>query len=451
MQHTPHRSQWASRWTFMLATAGSAIGLGNIWKFPYMTGVNGGSAFVLVFLACIAVVGMPLMMCEIMLGRRAQRNPVDGMQALAREAGATALWKWVGIIGLLAGLLILGFYSIIAGWVLDYIVRAASGEFHGITGAVAQSRFNAFLAAPLELLLWHTLFIAMTLGVVARGVNAGLEKANKILMPALFAILLVLVGYSMAVGDFARSAAFMFTPDFSKVTPTAVLSALGHAFFSLSLGMGAVMVYGSYLQRTVSIARTSFYVAIADTGVGLLVGLAIFSLVFANGLEPAAGPGLIFQTLPIAFGRMPAGDLIGTLFFILVAFAAWTSAISLVEPAIAWLTENTRLNRVQSAWLIGIVDWLLGIAVLLSFNEWQDVRLLFGLNIFDTLDKLTTTILLPLGGLSMAIFAGWVMKTLHVEDELGLSAPLYRAWRFTIRFVSPLAIVAIFLYLLGLI
>jgi len=451
MTQTQHRSHWSSRWTFTLATAGSAIGLGNIWKFPYMTGVNGGSAFVLVFLACITVVGIPLMMCEIMLGRRAQRNPVDGMAALAKEAGAPALWKWVGIVGLVAGLLILAFYSIIAGWVLDYVVRAASGDFKGIDGALAQSRFDAFLASPLELGLWHSLFIVMTMSVVAHGVNSGLEKANNILMPALFAILLVLLGYSMAEGDFARSARFMFAPDFSKVTPVAVLSALGHAFFSLSLGMGAVMVYGSYLQRHVSIARTTLFVAIADTGVGLLVGLAIFALVFANGLEPAAGPGLIFQTLPIAFGRMPGGAFIGTLFFLLVAFAAWTSAISLVEPAIAWLTENTRLQRKQAAWLIGLTDWVLGIAVLLSFNVWKDVRLLFGLNIFDTLDKLTTNILLPLGGLLMALFAGWVMKTHHVQEELNVSTRPYRLWRFTIRFISPLAIVAIFLYLFGLV
>lgn len=451
MTHAVHRSHWTSRWTFILATAGSAIGLGNIWKFPYMTGVNGGSAFVLVFLLCIAVVGIPLMMCEIMLGRRAQRNPVDGMAALAKEAGAPVLWRWVGIVGLIAGLLILAFYSVIAGWVLDYVVRAASGSFKGIDGAMAQSQFDAFLAAPLELGLWHSLFMVMTMSVVARGVNSGLEKANNILMPALFAILLVLLGYSLAEGDVARSAHFMFAPDFSKVTPVAVLSALGHAFFSLSLGMGAVMVYGSYLQRHVSIARTTLFVALADTAVGLLVGLAIFALVFANGLEPAAGPGLIFQTLPIAFGKMPGGAFIGTLFFLLVAFAAWTSAISLVEPAIAWITENTRLTRLQAAWLIGLTDWVLGIAVLLSFSAWKDVRLLFGLNIFDTLDKLTTNILLPLGGLLMALFAGWVMKTHHVQEELNVSAWPYRLWRFTIRFVSPLAIIAIFLYLFGLV
>lgn len=451
MTQTFRRSHWASRWTFVLATAGSAIGLGNIWKFPYMTGVNGGSAFVLVFLACIALVGIPLMMCEIMLGRRAQRNPVDGMQALAEEAGATALWKGVGIIGLIAGLLILGFYSVIAGWVLDYVGRAARGTFSGVDGVTAQAQFGEFLSQPLSLLLWHTLFIVMTLGVVARGVNAGLEKANQVLMPALFAILLVLLGYSMAVGDFARSLAFMFSPDFSRITPGAVLSALGHAFFSLSLGMGAVMVYGSYLQPHISIARTTLYVAIADTAVGLLVGLAIFALVFANGLEAAAGPGLIFQTLPIAFGSMPGGSFMGMLFFLLVAFAAWSSAISLVEPAISWITENTSISRKRAAWMIAIVDWLLGIAVLLSFNAWQDVRLAFGLNIFDTLDKLTANILLPLGGLLMAIFAGWVMRTEHVREELGLTARMYPVWRFTLRYVSPLAIVAIFLYLFGLI
>jgi NSS family neurotransmitter:Na+ symporter len=451
MTQTPHRSHWTSRWSFILATAGSAIGLGNIWKFPYMTGVNGGSAFVLVFLACIAVVGIPLMMCEIMLGRRAQRNPADGMAALAREAGATTLWRWVGIMGLIAGLLILAFYSVIAGWVLDYVVRAASGAFKGIDGPMAQSQFNAFLAAPLELGLWHTLFIVMVMSVVARGVNSGLEKANNILMPALFAILLVLLGYSLAEGDVARSAQFMFAPDFSKVTPVVVLSALGHAFFSLSLGMGAVMVYGSYLQRHVSIARTTLFIALADTAIGLLVGLAIFALVFANGLEPAAGPGLIFQTLPIAFGLMPGGAFIGTLFFLLVAFAAWTSAISLVEPAIAWLTENTSLTRRKAALLIGLTDWVLGMAVLLSFNVWKDVHLLFGLNIFDTLDKLTTTILLPLGGLLMALFAGWVMKTRHVQEELNIGTLPYRLWRFVIRFVSPLAIIAIFLYLFGLV
>jgi neurotransmitter:Na+ symporter, NSS family len=446
-----NRSHWKNRWTFMLATAGSAIGLGNIWKLPYMIGVNGGSAFVLVFIACIFFVGIPLMMTEVMLGRRAQKNPLDGMANLAAEAHVSNLWKYLGGMGMLTGLLILGFYSVIGGWVLAYIFEAGSGSFSQISASKSTANFDTLLDSPLTLLFWHSVFMVMTMGVVARGVNSGLEKANNILIPALFAILLVLLGYSMSVGDMSAAYQFMFSPDFSKITPVAVLSALGHAFFSLSLGMGAVMVYGSYLQRNVSIARTSIYIALADTMLGLLVGLAIYSLVFANQLAPNAGPGLIFQTLPIAFGQMPGGRIIATLFFILVAFAAWTSAISLVEPAIAWITENTKFKRGISCLVLGLVVWLLGVAVVLSFNEWKDIKIVFNLNIFDTLDKLTSTILLPLGGLLMAIFAGYFMKNSHVQEELDLKDKAFKIWRFTNNVIAPIAIFAVFLYLFGVI
>lgn len=435
----------------MLATAGSAIGLGNIWKLPYMIGVNGGSAFVLVFVACIFLVGIPLMMTEILLGRRAQKNPLDGMLALATEAKQSKHWQLIGGMGMLTGLLILGFYSVIGGWVLAYITEAARGSFAQISAIQSTSNFDALLASPFKLLIWHSVFMLMTMSVVARGVNSGLEKANNILIPALFAILLILLGYSMSVGDMQTAFQFMFKPDFSKITPVAVLSALGHAFFSLSLGMGAVMVYGSYLQRNVSIARTTIYIALADTMLGLLVGLAIYSLVFANHLTPNAGPGLIFQTLPIAFGHMPWGNLIGTLFFILVAFAAWTSSISLVEPAIAWIVENTKVKRHHAAIALGLAVWLLGIAVALSFNDWKDVKIVFNLNIFETLDKLTSTILLPLGGLLMAIFAGYFMNRSHVQEELNLNDKAFKLWRFTNNFISPIAIIAVFLYLFGLI
>jgi NSS family neurotransmitter:Na+ symporter len=448
---THHRSAWKNRWTFMLATAGSAIGLGNIWKLPYMIGVNGGSAFVLVFIACILFVGIPLMMTEVMLGRRAQRNPLDGMRQLAIEANASNKWKFVGGMGMLTGLLILSFYSVIGGWVLSYISTAAQGSFIGISAEDSTGSFNGLLDSPRTLLFWHTMFMCMTMGVVARGVNSGLEKANNFLIPALFAILLILIGYSMSVGDMAAAFTFMFTPDFSKITPIAVLSALGHAFFSLSLGMGSVMVYGSYLQRNVSIARTSIYIALADTSLGLLVGLAIYALVFANQLAPNAGPGLIFQTLPIAFGQMPWGGLFGTLFFILVAFAAWTSAISLVEPTIAWVVENTAISRKNTAWLLGSVIWLLGIAVVLSFNEWKEIKLIFGLGIFDTLDKLTSTVLLPLGGLSIAIFAGYYMQKEHLQEEFNLSENSFKLWRLTNNIIAPIAIIAIFLYLFGVV
>lgn len=433
----------------MLATAGSAIGLGNIWKLPYMIGVNGGSAFVLVFIACIFLVGIPLMMTEVMLGRRAQKNPLNALQLLAAQAQASPNWQLIGAMGMLAGVLILSFYSVIGGWVLSYIVKAATGNFNQISADNAGLIFNNLLASPFTLLGWHTAFMILTMGVVARGVNSGLEKANNFLIPALFAILLVLLGYSMSVGDMQAAYTFMFTPDFSKITPVAVLSALGHAFFSLSLGMGAVMVYGSYLQRDVSIARTSIYIAVADTMLGLLVGLAIYALVFANHLAPNAGPGLIFQTLPIVFGQMPGGQIIGTLFFLLVAFAAWTSAISLVEPTIAWVVENTSIKRTTACWGLGFGVWLLGIAVVLSFNAWQSVKLAFGLNIFDTLDKLTSTIMLPLGGLLMAIFAGYIMRQSHLQEELNLNNRRFKLWKFANNIIAPIAILAVFLYLFG--
>jgi NSS family neurotransmitter:Na+ symporter len=442
------RSHWSNRWAFIMATAGSAVGLGNIWKFPYMTGTNGGSAFVLVYLLCVALIGLPLMMTEIMLGRRAQRNPVDGMAHLAAEAGGARWWRGVGYMGIAAGILILSFYSVVAGWVLDYVLRAASGDFSGMTATQAKDQFSNFVANPLELLLWHTVFMFLTMLVVARGVTSGLERANKIMMPSLVVILLILLGYSLAVGDVARSIEFMFRPDFSKITPAAILSAMGHSFFTLSLGMGAVMVYGSYLQRHASIARAAFYVVLADTAIALVAGITIFAIVFANQLEPAAGPGLLFQTLPIAFGRMPGGTVFATLFFVLVGFAAWTSSISLVEPAVSWLIENTALTRARASLLVGGLIWLIGIAVLLSFNEWSEVKL-FGLNFFDLFDKLTTNILLPLGGLLMAIFAVWVMHAAHAQEELALNDRHYRRWLFVTRFVAPSAIVLVFLNLIG--
>lgn len=448
---TQHRGAWKNRWTFMLATAGSAIGLGNIWKLPYMIGVNGGSAFVLVFIVCIFFVGIPLMMTEILLGRRAHQNPLNAMQTLAKEANASSQWRYIGGMGMLAGVLILGFYSVIGGWVLTYISYSAQNNFSGITASQSSENFATLLASPFTLFFWHSIFMIMTMGVVAKGVNSGLEKANNLLIPALFAILLILLGYSMSVGDIGTATNFMFKPDFSKITPVAVLSALGHAFFSLSLGMGSVMVYGSYLKRDVSIARTTIYIALLDTTLGLLVGLAIYSLVFANHLEPNAGPGLIFQTLPIAFGHMPWGNLIGTLFFMLVGFAAWTSAISLVEPTIAWIVENTQIKRFHACLILGIIIWLIGISVLLSFNLWKDVKIIFGLGIFDTLDKLTSTIFLPLGGLLMAVFAGYFMKKHHAQEELGLNNTCFSLWKTANNIIAPIAIIAVFLYLFGLV
>lgn len=444
------RGHWSSRWTFMLATAGSAIGLGNIWKLPYMIGVNGGSAFVLIFIASIIFVAIPLMMTEIMLGRRAHKNPLDAVKSLAEEANVHSLWSFIGGMGMLAGILILSFYSVVGGWVLSYISFSLQGTFTNITATQAASNFATLLAEPLTLLFWHTVFLLMTMIVVARGVNEGLEKANNILIPLLFAILLILLGYSMSVGDMAAAFKFMFSPDFSKVTPVAILSALGHAFFTLSLGMGSVMVYGSYLDKSVPIGQTTLFIATLDTVLGLLTGLAIYALVFGNHLEPDAGPGLIFQTLPIALGAMPAGNIFATLFFVLVGFAAWTSSISLVEPAVAWIIENTKISRVQASLMLGLSIWLIGLSVVLSFNLWQDVKLIFGLGIFDTLDKLTSTIMLPLGGLLMAIFAGYRMKKQHIQEELNIKGWAFSFWKVSNTVIAPVAVLIVFLNLLGL-
>ncbi|MDH5300340.1 MAG: sodium-dependent transporter [Gammaproteobacteria bacterium] len=443
--------EWSGRLAFILAATGSAVGLGNIWKFPYITGENGGGAFVLVYLLCVAAIGIPIMVAEIMLGRRGRSTPVNTMTRLAAEAGGSSAWKWLGWMGMLAGFLILSFYSVIGGWALAYVPALGSGAFAGQDAAFVGDQFASLLGSPLTLLAWHTLFMVLTMAVVARGVRGGLEKAVYVLMPGLFVLMLILVGYAMSMGHFARAVEFLFTPDFSKITGTGILIAMGHSFFTLSLGMGAIMIYGSYLPKRVSIARTTFIIAIADTTVALLAGLAIFPIVFSNGLEPGAGPGLVFETLPLAFAHMPGGTIVGTLFFVLLVFAAWTSSISLIEPAVTWLVEKRGMTRIKACLFLGMSAWLLGVGTVLSFNEWSEIKL-FGKTFFDSLDFLTTNILLPLGGLLIAIFAGWVLPRQICRDELEMKEQLgFRIWLFLIRYVTPVAIFCVFLNVVGLI
>jgi NSS family neurotransmitter:Na+ symporter len=447
--------QWSNRWAFILAATGSAVGLGNIWRFPYMAGENGGGAFVLVYLLCVAGIGIPIMIAEIMLGRRGRQSPINTMRALAKAEGHSRNWAVIGWIGMLAGFLILSYYSVIAGWTLAYTVRIASGTFDLVTADGARSIFVDLVSDPEKLLAWHTVFMAMTVIVSARGIQHGLEKAVKFMMPALFVLLLVLVGYAMNAGDFARAWTFLFTPDWSRLTTGGILDAMGQAFFSLSLGMGAIMIYGSYLPKESSIPRASIAIAVADTSVAILAGLAIFPIVFAFGLAPAAGPSLIFQTLPIAFGQMPGGWLFGTLFFVLLVFAAWTSAISLLEPVVAWLAETKGVNRVMSSALAGIVTWLLGILTIMSFNKWDFSFPFFGgtkdNGIFTIFEILTNNIMLPLGGILIAIFAGWIMKRRHSQDELALRSEFaYSVWSVLVRFVAPVLVFGVILKLFGL-
>ncbi len=443
--------EWTSRWAFILAATGSAVGLGNIWKFPYITGENGGGAFVLVYLVCIAIIGIPLMMAEILIGRRGRQNPINTLKSIAEEEGRSKHWQWLGGMGVLTGFLILSYYSVIAGQAMAYIPRAFAGVFEGVTADGAISIHKALVSDPERLLAWHTIFMLMTVAIVIRGVQHGLEKSVRIIMPALFIIILMLVGYGMSTGEyFDQSVQFLFATDFSKLTRTGVLTAMGHAFFTLSLGMGAIMVYGSYLPKKASIFKVSLTISIMDTTVALLAGLAIFPLVFANGLEPTAGPGLIFDTLPIAFGHMPGGQFFGGIFFILLLFAAWSSGISLVEPIVVWLVENKNMTRLRASVYSGGIIWLLGLLTIFSFNiggEWR----LFGLTMFELLDYLTANIMLPLGGLLIALFAGWVMKRTSSMDELGLGdGLLYSTWRLLVRFITPIAIMIVFANLIGL-
>jgi len=338
-----------------------------------------------------------------------------------------------------AGILILSYYSVIAGWTLAYVLKSASGVFVGADAVAVGAQFEGFVGNWKAIGFCHTLFMALTIFVVARGVERGLEQAVRFMVPALLVLMLVLLGYSINSGYFGQGVAFMFTPDFDKLTWGSVLAALGQAFFTLSIGMGAIMAYGAYLPEETSITGASAAVVTADTSIAILAGLAIFPLVFANGLDPADGPGLVFQTLPLAFGQMAGGVFFSTIFFILLSFAAWTSAIGLMEPAVAWLVERYNRTRVQATVIIGGLIWAVGLGSVLSFNVLADTRFLAG-TIFDNVDYLTSNIMLPLGGLLITIFAGWVMCRNSTSDELGSSGGLYKAWRLLARFVAPIGI-----------
>ncbi len=446
------RGLWSSRFAFILAATGSAVGLGNIWKFPYVTGENGGGAFVLVYLLCIAIIGVPIMMAEIFVGRSGRHNPIGSMRLVAERNLSSPAWRISAVIGMIAAFAILSFYSVIGGWAASYIGHAAMGDFTGGTAHSIGGLFSGLLASPKQLLAWHTLFMALVILVVSRGLKSGLERAVTILMPALFVLLLIAVGYATTTGHFGEAVSFLFTPNFGALTINGVLIALGHAFFTLSLGMAIMMAYGSYLGRDVPVGRTAVSIALMDTVVALLAGLAIFPVVFANGLEASAGPGLIFQTLPLAFGNMPMGGLFGTLFFLLLLFAAWTSGISLLEPVVEWVEENTNMERVGSAIVVGLLCWLLGIASILSLNVWADFAPLDmfvrfeGKTIFDLLDFFTANILLPLSGLLTAIFVGWFVAKESLKADVRLGRGAFALWLILLRYVSPVAVVIVFVY-----
>ncbi len=438
---------WSSRLTFLLAAIGAAVGLGNIWKFPYTAGVSGGAAFVLVYILAIVAVAIPIVMAELLIGRRGRMSPPNSMRKLSEEAGQGRIWQFVGWVNILAVFLILTFYSVIAGWGLAYIPKLASGVFQAATPEVVETEFNALLESPGTLMIWHAAFMLITVLIVGRGIKKGIEAAVKLLMPALLLLLLVMLGYAMVEGDFKAAWSFMFDFDFSKINAEVVLAAIGQAFFSVSVAMGLLMTYGAYLPATVWIPRAAAIIAGADTLVAILAGLVIFPIVFAHGLDPAEGPGLIFVTLPIAFGSMPAGELFGLIFFILLVFAALTSSIAIMEPMVCWAEEHKGVKRSISAMVVGVVAWLVGLLTVFSFNIWSDVKPLAGFGflqdktVFDLIDHLATNILLPLGGILIAVFAGWIMAKKVTMEELNLAdAMYYRIWQILVRVIAPVGV-----------
>ena len=445
MKRLKQHAIWGRRGSFILAATGSAVGLGNIWKFPYMAGENGGAAFVLLYLACVLLVGIPIMIAEIMIGRRGRANPISTMDNLRIEAGTSRFWGLIGWLGVVAGFLILSYYTVIAGWTLDYFATAIQNKFVGLDATSSNKLFDELLANRSRLVQSHTLFMAMTALVLMFGVNKGLEAVIRWAMPMLFLLLFVLLGYAYNTGELVTSARFLFSFNVEDLSWNAALIALGHAFFTLSLGMGAIMAYGAYMPSTAAIGKTVIIVALLDVLVALVTSLFVFAFVFATpGIEASQGPGLVFVTLPVAFGAMPAGLYVGSAFFFMVILAAWTSTISLLEPAVAYLHERFGFHRISACLLVAGSAWLLGLGSVLSFNEWVDQQLIWGMNFRTSIDYITANLLLPLGGLLIAIFVGWVMKPDIIQHELQQDSPyLLAIWRFFLRYVAPFAVLII--------
>lgn len=433
-------AHWSSRFAFLMASVGFAVGLGNIWRFPYVTGENGGAAFVLVYLACAFGIGVPILMAELLIGRRGQGSPPSAMANVASQSGRSQQWKWVGGMGLLAAYTIEIVYSVVVGWVLWYLFKAITTGFAGVDATVANAEFASVLDNNLGMLAWTLVGLAITGAIIYAGVQNGIERAVNIMMPMMFLLLLGLAAYNYFAGGFDQAVAWLFTPDFSKIGFGTVLAAIGQAFFSIGVGMAGMMVYGSYLPKSISITHSVLIIVVADTGVALLAGLVIFPAVFHYGLDPAAGAGLIFQTLPVAFAQMPGGYVFSVLFFLILSVAGITSMVGLVESVNAWVEERFNMPRHKSAVLVVGSIAMFSILSIMSYNVMGELNM-GGMNFNDVMDYFSTKILLPVGGLLIAVFAGWVVKKEATRDELtSLNGLAYEVWHFLIRFVVPPAV-----------
>lgn len=440
MPQNKQKNVWSSRFSYIMATTGAAVGLGNIWMFPHVTGQNGGSAFVLLYLIFVLAVGIPAMIGETALGRLGRKNPVDTLTDLSHRYKASRYWPLLGWWGAVGLLLTLSFYSVVSGWTVAYALKALSGSFKAVTPARVHHLWHSFLSSPLQTVLWQTFFIVITLWVVARGVKQGIEKACNFMMPALFVMLIGLMLYSCITGDAASAFHFLFHFDASKITATVAIDALGLAFFTLAIGAGCILVYGAYMPAKTTITSSIGIVAVLDILVALCAAMAIFPLVFAHGLQPEGGPGLMFKVLPIAFAHMPGGQWVGTLFFVLLWFAAWTSTISMAEPLVLLLVEKTALSRLWASVVVGVLTWTLGIAAALSFNLWNAIQLK-GLTAFEWMTILVTHLILPVGVLAFSVFVAWILPTSAVKQTLkSLPNGAFSVWHFLIRYLVPIGV-----------
>ena len=447
------RGNWASKLGFILAAAGSAVGLGNIWKFPYVTGRNGGGLFVLVYLVCVAVVGLPIMMAEVLLGRATQASPVVAFRKLAGEHSP---WVATGWMGVAAGFLILSFYSVVAGWTLMYIYLSLTGELVALSADDINNLFGALVSNPGASLGCHALFMAVTVAVVAGGVQSGIERTARVLMPALLITLLLLLGYSSRTDGFGAAMTFIFSPRADNFSAVAVLEAMGQAFFSLSLGMGAMLTYGSYLDRDTGIVKASLWVALLDTGIAIISGSVIFPIVFSHNLPATGSVGLVFKSLPIAFSNLPAGQFLSVVFFVLLAFAALTSTISLQEVVTSSFIDLYGWGRRKVALVTGLIIFFVGVPSALSFGDGffgKGLTTLTGRNFFDNVENISSNWMLPLGGMIIALFVGWRVKEDQRFEEFTRGTPwggVYSAWLTLVRYVVPLAVALVLLYQVGI-
>ena len=448
------KEQWSSTWGFLLAAVGFAVGMGNIWRFPYQLGENGGSAFLIVYLLCAFAIGLPLLITEIAMGRRGGASASQSVMNVAVEAGRSTRWGFIGTLGIFCAFVILSYYTVLSGWTLDYFVKAISGTFEGADAALTSSMFADLLANPWVLMFWNTVVHILIIIVIRQGIQSGLERAVKILMPALFGAIVVMVIYGVFAGDMVQTLRFLLEPDFSKITFGTLMAAIGQAFFSIGIGMGSLIVFGAYMPKDFSIPRSSTYVILMDTGVAVMAGFAIFPLVFAYGLNPGGGPGLIFETLPLAFGQMPGGQIFGSIFFILLIAAALSSCLGLAEGVTNWLDEHMNIPRKKGVLWVSGTAWVVGIASILGFSVWKEgwselglldaIPSYAGKDIFDTLDTLAANNLLLVGATLSGIFFGWLVPKALKLDEIDVpDGVFFNFWRIMVRIIPAVLIVTL--------